>query len=87
MKKTDKKIFISSEEDRGIWVKFLKNKIHLSFWGDESDVPRKIEFSNDDILAFCHYVSEKLSAEEEETGRQYVTNLLNEMNARNDERR
>jgi hypothetical protein len=84
MKKTNKKIFISSEEDRGVLVKFLKDDVHLSFWGDEADVPRKIVFSNEDILELCSYVSNELNTKEE-TGKEYVTNLLNEMNARNNE--
>ena len=84
MKKDNKKIFVSSEEDRGVLVKFLKDKVHLSFWGEESDIPRKIVFSNDDFLEFCSDISRELN-KQNESQRGYVTNLLNEMNSRNDE--
>ena len=84
MKETNKKIFVSSQEDRGVLIKFLKDKVHLSFWGEESDVPRKIVFSNDDILKFCSDVSSELN-KQDKSEKGYVTDLLNEMNSRNDE--
>ena len=85
MKETNKKIFVSSQEDRGLLVKFLKNKIHLSFCGDESDVPRKIVFSNDDFLELCSDVSSELNKSDNKSQKGYVTNLLDEMTRRNDE--
>ena len=86
MKKASKKIFVSSEEDRGVLVKFLKNKTHLSFWGDEADVPKKIVFSNDDILELCIYIIDEIHGGEAETAdssREYVHGLLSQMNIRN----
>lgn len=86
MKKAEKKIFVSSKEDRGILIKFLKNKIHLSFWGQEADVPKDIAFSNEDILEICEHIVEALQGEEEETvesSKEYVHNLLTQMNIRN----
>ena len=86
MSKVNKKIFVSSEEDRGVLVKFLKNKTHLSFWGDEADVPKKIVFSNDDVLELCTYIINEIQGKEKETpesSREYVHNLLTQMNIRN----
>ncbi|MAH45252.1 hypothetical protein CMI37_05450 [Candidatus Pacearchaeota archaeon] len=86
MKKTEKKIFISSKEDRGILIKFLKNKIHLSFWGGEADIPKDIAFSNEDILEICEHIIESLREDDQETvesSKEYVHNLITQMNIRN----
>jgi len=87
MKKAEKKVFISSEEDRGVLIKFLKDKVRLSFWGNEEDIPKEIVFSNEDILELCTHVTEEINKEKSVSSRQYVTGLLDEMNARNNERR
>ncbi len=86
MKKPKKKAFVSSKEDRGIIIKFLKNKTTLSFWGDEADVPREIDFSNEDALAFCNYIIEELSEDNDDLReiKEWSGNLLEQMNRTKD---
>ena len=54
-----KKVFTSQKEDRGLFVKFLKSKVSLSFWGD--DAPSKIAFSNEEIKAMCNYILDHIN--------------------------
>ena len=77
------KIFISSEEDRGVFVKISENKTYLSFWGNEDDVPREIVFKDEDILGLCNYIINEIKEKKGKTPKEYVHDLLNEMNERN----
>jgi len=79
-KKSNKKIFISSNEDRGILIKPLKNKVSLSFWGADDDVPNKINFSHEDIQELGEYLL-KLSSKPEE--KRSMLPFLEEMNHKN----
>jgi len=51
-----KKVFVSSASDRGILVKFSKDKekISISFWGN--DDPKNIFFSKEEALDICEYI-------------------------------
>jgi len=91
MSKTEKKVFVSSQEDRGILVKFLKDEVRLSFWGEETDSPRDIAFSKKDILEICKHITDNLQDDDYpqetlESSKEYVHNLLNQMNLRNENR-
>lgn len=56
--KIEKQIFLSSSSDRGILVKFSKDKkkVSLSFWGN--DQPKNISFSKEEALSLCKYIIE-----------------------------
>tara|TARA_B100000959_G_C14847191_1_gene568550 strand:+ start:63 stop:335 length:273 start_codon:yes stop_codon:yes gene_type:complete len=51
-----KKVFVSAASDRGILVKFSKNKekVSISFWGN--DDPKNISFSKEEALDICEYI-------------------------------
>jgi len=56
MSKIDKKVFISSSSDRGILVKFSKDKekVSISFWGNDN--PKNISFLKEEALEICEYI-------------------------------
>jgi hypothetical protein len=56
--KTEKKVFLSSASDRGILVKFSKDKkkVSISFWGNDN--PKNISFSKEEALDICEYILE-----------------------------
>lgn len=60
---SNKKVFLSSDADRGILVKFSKgkNKVLLSFWGN--DDPKNVSFSKKEALDFCSYIMENTADE------------------------
>ena len=82
--KKNKKIFISSNEDRGIFVKISENKTCLSFWGDEEDAPREITFRDEDVLDLCNYIINEIKEARGKTPKEYVHDILSEMNDRNE---
>ena len=57
-----KKVFTSDKEDRGLFVKILKNKVSLSFWGDDN--PNKIALSNEEAKAMCSHILDNINKEE-----------------------
>tara|TARA_R110002110_G_scaffold189013_2_gene397106 strand:- start:99 stop:365 length:267 start_codon:yes stop_codon:yes gene_type:complete len=59
--KKSKKVFISSSSDRGVFVKFLKGKVSLSFWGN--DDPKNISYSEKEIRELCEYILTEIGRE------------------------
>tara|TARA_Y100000588_G_C13765608_1_gene715916 strand:- start:330 stop:623 length:294 start_codon:yes stop_codon:yes gene_type:complete len=60
MKEIDKKVFVSSNADKGVLIKFSKgkNRVSLSFWGD--DKPSNISFTAEEALEMCEYIKQNI---------------------------
>jgi len=61
----NKKVFTSSKSDRGILIKFSKEKerVSFSFWGNDN--PKNISFSAEEALELCKYITQNAKKENE----------------------
>jgi hypothetical protein len=60
---SSKKVFTSEKSDTGLYVKFLKEKTSISFWGDGE--PSKITFSNEEVKGMCEFILKNLDSEKD----------------------
>ncbi len=74
---------MSSDEDRGILVKALKNKVSLSFWGDDDDMPKKIVFGYEDIRELGEHLLGVVSPQKDGGVEDHIENFLEEMKQKN----